>query len=135
MEGIAAVSCAAWDADRIIGHVFFTGCTFEGTEGKPALLGPIAVEETYRRQGIGAALVQEGFRSLTADDVTEVFVLGDPALYGRYGFTPTPVATPYAIPDEWQPAWRSKTLGDASRAMSGTLLVPPAWQHGDLWSG
>nr|WP_280517727.1 N-acetyltransferase [Falsirhodobacter halotolerans] len=51
----------------------------------PALaLAPIAVAPMWQGQGIGADLVRA---ALSAAEGAAVFVLGDPAYYGRFGFS------------------------------------------------
>ena len=52
--------------------------------------------------------------------MTHVYVLGDPAYYGRSGFIPEPaIAPPYALPEEWRDAWQSLSLGDAPQPPTG----------------
>ncbi len=55
--------------------------------GRAAALAPVAVVPARRRQGIAAALIREGLARLTEDGQDLVLVLGEPAYYGRFGFT------------------------------------------------
>ena len=126
-------SLAATNAGADVGHAFFTRCGFADTDGHPALLGPIAVAEDSRGNGIGGTLIRDGMRRLAAEGITEVFVLGDPALYGSFGFTSTGIAPPFPIPADWEPAWQSKPLGSAPRAPDGRLVVPEPWRRPGLW--
>ena len=50
------------------------------------LLGPLAVRHDYQCFGVGTALALAGLRAADAAGVTEVFVVGDPAFYRRFGF-------------------------------------------------
>jgi putative acetyltransferase len=83
----------------IVGHVAFSRLAVEGTgPSQPAIvLAPLAVAPMRQRRGIGAALVRAGLGLLTEAGEALVFVLGDPAYYRRFGFTPADrFASPYA---------------------------------------
>lgn len=70
--------------------------------GKPvaaAALAPVAVAPSHRRQGVAEALIQAGLAHLADAGATLAFVLGDPAFYGRFGFSidwASGFASPYA---------------------------------------
>jgi putative acetyltransferase len=120
---------------QIIGNVIFTTCGVEGDSVSVALLAPLAVAPDCQRQGVGSALVKEGLNRLTEAGCDLVCVLGDPAYYGRLGFTPeSSIEAPYALPPEWTDAWQSQRLGDVA-SCAGKLLVPAQWQHAGLWTG
>jgi len=56
--------------------------------GKPALvLGPIAVDPSCRKLGIGAALMNHALAAATARGHGAVILLGDAAYYSRFGFS------------------------------------------------
>ena len=119
---------------EISAHAVFTLCGVEGNEINAALLGPLAVEPEWQRQGIGSALVRDGLERLRAEDVSLVCVLGDPAYYGRLGFTTERrVDAPYALPVQWTDAWQSQYLDDAPQC-SGKLIVPQQGRKPELWS-
>ena len=129
-----ALSLVATGEQGIVGNVIFTTCGVEGNDTRAALLGPLAFAPDCQRQGIGSALVRDGLRQLEDAGFDLVCVLGDPNYYGRFGFVPErQVATPYPLPADWADAWQSQYLGEATAA-AGTLLVPPPWQHPELWS-
>jgi putative acetyltransferase len=129
------LALVATTGDQIAGNVIFTTCGVEGSDAKVALLGPLAVAPDCQRQGIGSLLVRAGLQQLAEADFDRVCVLGDPAYYGRLGFVrETGIETPYPMPAEWDGAWQSQPLGDASTC-AGKLVVPPPWQHPELWSG
>ena len=97
-------------------------------------MGPLAVAPTHQRQGIGSALVSNGLEKLEADGVSQVYVLGDPAYYGRLGFLPrSRVAPPYSLPEEWADAWQWMSLGNAEPLEVGKLIVPEFWRNPALW--
>lgn len=119
---------------EVIGHIVFTSCGVSGEPEKVALLGPLAVLPAMQRRGIGRALVREGLERLESEGSWMVLVLGDPAYYRRFGFTPEKdIAPPYSLPKEWYGAWRSCALGNAGRLRPGILVVPPAWRVKSYW--
>ena len=120
---------------ELLAHVMFTHCSVEGSNLKAALLGPLAVTPALQRQGIGTALVHAGLKRLEDTGLSQVYVLGDPAYYGRFGFTPEPrVMPPYALPPEWNGAWQSKTLRDTEAHPEGKLSLPGPWLQPALWA-
>lgn len=130
----SVLSLAAWKGKRLVGHVLFTLGAVESTDRIVALLGPLAVDPEVQRSGLGSALVREGLARASAGGAMRTLVLGDPAYYGRFGFTEeTGILAPYAIPQEWKPAWQG--LGD-SRAPStpaGRLVLPAPWMEEKYW--
>jgi putative acetyltransferase len=120
---------------RVVGHGLFTPCRVIGHSGEAALQGPLAVAPAYQQQGVGTALVQTGLQRLAAGGVRQVFVLGDPAYYRRFGFRPeTAVVPPYPLPAEWTGTWQSLPLGDAAPLGPGSLALPGAWLQPALWA-
>jgi len=121
--------------NTLVGHAVFTPCRVAGCADEAALLGPLAVAPDYQRQGVGSALVRAGLRHMETAGIAHVYVLGDPAYYGRFGFEPDErVAPPYPLPHEWHGAWQSLGLhGDTPLPQSGTLVVPDVWDRPELW--
>lgn len=118
----------------ITGHVVFSTCSIDAMPARTALLGPLAVLPASQRRGTANALVREGLARLADDDVTHVFVLGDPAYYGRFGFkSDYDVAPPYPLDPEWRTAWQSHCLAEGTSQLSGQLTVPEPWQRSELW--
>jgi len=121
----------------VTGHILFTVC---GIAEKPAdypgtlaLLAPLAVAPASQRQGVGSALIRHGLNMFEQSTITHVLVLGDPAYYGRAGFTvETDIAPPYPLPDEWREAWQSIRMPGAPDR-KGKLSVPAPWQQPALW--
>jgi predicted N-acetyltransferase YhbS len=57
-------------------------------QGVPALLlGPLAVHPDYRRQGLGAALMQRAIRNARLRGHRAVLLVGDACYYARFGFS------------------------------------------------
>ena len=63
----------------LVGNVVFTCCDIETHENIAALFGPLAVSPDHQGEGIGSALIYEGYRKLRNTSVRHVHVLGDPA--------------------------------------------------------
>jgi putative acetyltransferase len=129
------ISLGAFLRESLIGHVIFTPCASDaGADAKLSVLGPLAVAPASQRQGIGTALLREGLDRLKSGGISQVFVLGDPAYYGRSGFRPaTNIAPPYPLPDEYRDAWQSLSLDAAPHPAPATLTVPAPWRDPALW--
>jgi len=134
-KGSGVVSFIAHADEAVLGHVVFTICGIAGQTAKVALLGPLAVAPARQGRGTGSAIVRAGLHHLEIAGTTRVFVLGDPAYYGRFGFKPDDrVSPPYPLPAEWRDAWQSLPLGRVHDPLAGTLDVPRPWQHSALWA-
>lgn len=128
------LSLVATIDSRLAGHVVFTRSRMAEEKERAALLGPLAVLPVYQRQGVGGALVRAGLQCLEQEHVDRVFVLGDPAYYGRFGFQPgAPVMPPYPLPVEWQQAWQSLSLAGSDLSRPGRLELPDQWLQPSLW--
>ncbi|MFZ1681403.1 MAG: N-acetyltransferase, partial [Rhizobiaceae bacterium] len=80
------------------------------------------------------ALLRAGLEGMAGRGAAKALVLGDPAYYGRFGFTPErDIATPCPIPPEWRDAWQSLALGPGSETIRGTLAPPAPWMRPALW--
>jgi predicted N-acetyltransferase YhbS len=93
--------------------------------GKPALvLGPIAVDPSCRKLGIGTALMKQALAAAAARGHGAVILLGDAAYYARFGFTAAKTAT-LSLPGPFE---RERLLALELRdgALDGTcgLIVP-----------
>jgi predicted N-acetyltransferase YhbS len=58
-----------------------------GTVSNAVLLGPIAVSESCRGQGVGGALMQSGIAAAREAGHDTIILVGDPEFYGRFGFS------------------------------------------------
>ena len=75
--------------------------------GHPALrimgLAPMAVAPQHQRKGIGSALVGAGLEQCKQLGFGAVVVLGHPAYYPRFGFSPSArfgIGCEYEVPEE-----------------------------------
>ena len=86
----SSISLVAVKDGDVVGHILFTPMTF--APPRPALramgLAPMAVSPVHQRSGVGSMLVREGLAACRRVGVQAVFVLGHPAYYPRFGFTP-----------------------------------------------
>ena len=65
--------------EQLVGGIWYALCAIEkpdGTRIPIPTLGPIGVAPEYQKRGIGSALIRH------------VVLFGEPAYYGRFGFTP-----------------------------------------------
>lgn len=131
----STLSLAALIDSKLAGNIMFTKCAVAGRGHEAALLAPLAVLPECQRQGIGGALICAGLRRLGDEGISVVYVLGDPAYYGRHGFSPErSIRPPYPLPPEWADAWQSQCLGDAVALDGDTLSLPAFWLDPRLWS-
>jgi putative acetyltransferase len=88
--GDVRLSLVAEEAGRIVGHILFSELSIISAEGETLAglaLAPLAVHRDRQRQGIGSRLVAEGLALCRQQGWGPVIVLGEPAYYGRFGFT------------------------------------------------
>ncbi len=128
------LSLVAVNKGAVVGHIAFTVCGIAGEHMRIGLLAPLAVAPRFQKQGIGSALTREGLERMKGEGVTRIQVLGDLAYYRRFGFEPDDsVKPPYDLPTDWQTAWQSINLDDATQAFEGRLSVPKPWRQPALW--
>ena len=85
----------------LVGHILFTPAHVEknGTTLEGMGLAPMAVAPAHQRGGFGSALVNAGLAELRENGCPFVIVLGHPAYYPRFGFTP---ASTLGIRCQWE---------------------------------
>ncbi|CAN7636108.1 GNAT family N-acetyltransferase [Aminobacter sp. LjRoot7] len=88
-EGDAIVELVAEEDGDVVGHILFSRLYIQnGGRTVPAVaLAPLAVEPDFHGTGIGGALVREAHIRLKDAGETLAVVLGDPAYYGRFGYS------------------------------------------------
>lgn len=88
-DGDVVVELVAEEEGQIVGHILFSRLqVIQDREVFAAVaLAPLAVEPSYHGTGIGGALVREAHVRLRAAGEALAFVLGDPAYYGRFGYS------------------------------------------------
>lgn len=58
-----------------------------GSAGPALLLGPLAVDGRYQKQGVGSALMRHALAEAGARGYTAVLLVGDAPYYSRFGFS------------------------------------------------
>ena len=122
------------EGGRVVGHVAFSPVRSEAGEVVGSTLAPLAVDPECQGRGIGGQLVREGLRRAGGDGVGLVFVYGDPAYYGRFGFTAEQAEgyeAPYALsyPHGWLALRREggEVPGKGKITCVGPLCRPELW--------
>jgi putative acetyltransferase len=89
---------AGFDAG-LTGHVLYSRLRIERDDGalEAAALAPVSVLPAFQRKGLGGALIREGNASCAALGLAAIVVLGHPAYYPRFGFSPE-LARPLEAP-------------------------------------
>ena len=118
------ISMVAVDDDAVIGHVVLS----TGSVGAdPVLcLGPIGVDPSRQRSGVGSALMHASLAAAADTEVGLVLLLGHPSYYPRFGFEP---AGPLGLTSRWPdgPGWMALRLPRYDPSQRGTVLFPPAF--------
>jgi len=133
------LSLLAREADHAVGHILFSAARLSGAEDNAsvALLAPLAVLPEAQSRGVGGALIASGLERLAERGVDLVFVLGYPAYYGRYRFTPAGRAgfeASYPIDAENADAWMVQALRPgALEALSGRVQCCAALDKPEYW--
>ena len=89
-QGVAsdvALGLTARDGKQLVGTLRFWPVSVAGRTSA-LLLGPLAVDPAYRRQGIARNLVKHGLGRARARGHGVVFAVGDHWMFGGFGFTP-----------------------------------------------
>lgn len=104
-EKAVVLSLVAMLDGQPVGHALFSPVTVETEQliWQAVALGPVAVLPSYQQQGIGTTLIRVGLEQCHSMGHPIVFVLGHPAYYPRFGFTPTRsfgIRCEFKVPDE-----------------------------------
>ncbi len=99
--GALTLSLVAGADGVVVGHVAFSPVTVSDGSTDWYGLGPISVDPTRQREGIGSKLVREGLAQLQALGASGCVLLGNPAYYGRFGFAVDPKLTLDGVPPEY----------------------------------
>lgn len=135
---LGVLSFAADEDGTLVGHVLLTRAWLNRDDGMPGfpllLLAPLAVVPDSQHEGIGTALVEAAITLARESGEVAVFVFGDPAFYGRFGFVaaaPLGVRTPYPAEPEW--GWQVLELAPGILGAAGTLRVAAPLDKPELW--
>jgi putative acetyltransferase len=84
--GDSLFELVAVEDGEVVGHVMFSRLYADRPE-LIAALAPVAVRPDRQSGGLGSALIRAGLESAREFGAHGVLVLGDPAYYGRFGFS------------------------------------------------
>ena len=132
-EDIYAVT--AWDNGDLIGGIFFTRLKYSNDARKVFLMAPVAVATARQGQRVGSKLIKHGLDILRADGVDIAVTYGDPAYYGRLGFTHVSVdQVPSPMPLQMPQGWLAQGLRVGSFApLQGKSTCVQAFDNPALW--
>ena len=109
------LSLVAEKDGRVVGHIAFSPVKIGETETSAFLLAPLAVDPDEQKSGVGSKLVEFGIETLRNAKVSLLFVYGDPAYYGRFGFEDDLAAGfPPPHPLEFPFGWLARSLAEGS---------------------
>lgn len=83
-DGDAEIALVAEEEGRVVGHILFSRMA---APFRALGLAPVSVMPKRQGCGIGSALIGAGLARAGKEGWEALFVLGDPAYYGRFGFT------------------------------------------------
>ncbi len=87
--GDAIVELVAEEGDTIVGHILLSALKLPAN---CLALAPVCVAPDRQGQGVGSALIHAALEKAREEGWLAVFVLGDPAYYTRFGFSPDAAA-------------------------------------------
>ena len=109
----------------VVGHVAFSPVILPGdSDSRGFILAPLGVRPDFQGRGAGSALVDAGIRQLTEDGIDILFVYGDPAYYGRFGFSAEAapdLAAP--CPLQFEFGWQALLLKPRNPGVSGGRIA------------
>lgn len=88
-NGDDVLELVATHEQELYGHILFSRLRVESRNrsADAVALAPLAVRPDKQRTDVGTALVENAHRMLQQADERLSVVLGDPAYYGRFGYT------------------------------------------------
>ena len=130
--GYARLSLVAEAGGRIVGHILFSDLPILTARGTvPALaLAPMAVVPEQQRRGLGSALVRAGLEQCRRDGHRVVVVLGHPAFYPRFGFSPA-LARQLESPYRGDAFMALELVQGALAGVTGRVQYPPPFSDLD----
>ena len=120
---IDGLSIVADDSEgTVVAHALLTRCHVGGAAA--LALAPCAVLPRVQRTGAGSAAIRAALDAARALGENLVIVLGHPAYYPRFGFTPASafgIHAGFEVPDE---ALMALALDPGSETPRGTIAYP-----------
>jgi putative acetyltransferase len=95
------ISLVAEDVGQIVGHIAFTQAFPENGAVGWYALGPVSAAPERQREGIGRRLIETGVEILRERGAAGCILIGNPALYSKFGFVLRPDLAPASEPAEF----------------------------------
>jgi len=121
-DGDLLLSLVAVESGNIVGQVTYSTARLSSGDEGWLVVGPVAVEPARQGAGIGRALLEAGEAAMRARGAKGITVLGDPALYSRFGYVQH---TPMQLEGEVGEYLQVKSFGVPIPA--ATLTYAPAF--------
>ena len=128
------VFCASEDG-ALVGGIFFTRLSYMGATRTVFMMAPVAVATQRHGEGIGQRLIAHGLDALRQEGVDIAVTYGDPAFYGRVGFSAVTEADLPAPHTLQQPeGWIAQSLTAAPMTpLSGPVRCVAAFDDPAFW--
>ncbi|MEP1209595.1 MAG: N-acetyltransferase [Rhizobiaceae bacterium] len=126
---------SAYEADSLVGCIFFTRLTYAQDARTVFMLAPVAVKTDRQKAGVGQKLITFGLDELRNKGVDIVVTYGDPIYYSKVGFAQIReeiAAAPLKLqfPHGWQA--QSLTAGTIE-PLAGASQCVEAFDNPELW--
>lgn len=116
-DGDLLLSLVAEQDGTIIGQITYSPALLVNGDQGWVVLGPVAVDPDHQGRGIGRALIEKGEAIMRERGMAGITVLGNPAIYGRFGFAQN------------TPMWLAGELGWAFQVKSLNGTIPATEQR------
>jgi putative acetyltransferase len=116
-DGDLLLSLVAEQEGTIIGQITYSPALLENGEDGWVVLGPVAIDPAHQGKGLGRTLIEAGEAIMRARGVKGITVLGNPQIYGRFGFAQN------------TPMWLAGELGWAFQVKSLSGPIPATEQR------
>jgi putative acetyltransferase len=124
-DGDCVFELIAEEAGAVVGYVLFSRLWADRFELYGAL-GPLAVHPSRHGEGLGSKLVRTGLENAREFGCYGVLVLGDPAYYGRFGFS-ADATREINAPYSGRAAFQALALEDDAFAGAMSVTYPDAF--------
>lgn len=123
--GDSMFELVAEEAGEVVGHILFSRLWADRDE-LYAALAPLSVRPDRQRTGVGSALVRTALERAPEFGTHGILVLGDPAYYGRFGFS-SALAAGVTCPFSGLSSLQALGLGEAAFEGPMTVAYPDAF--------
>lgn len=124
-DGDVVFELVAEEAGEIAGHILFSRLWADRAE-LFAALAPVAVRPDRQGGGVGGELIRAGLAACREFGVHGVLLLGHPAYYPRFGFSPE-AAAKVRSPYSGSPAFMALAVEDGAFDAPLTVAYPDAF--------